>query len=87
MPVPTQVFIIHPYPTKTFLHSHCKSLYFMDPGHKNKDGIEGQSSFKSSQFYMKKRGELRAITEVDRGCEQRKSLAVVLTSKRKKIML
>lgn len=82
MPVPVQLFIIHPHPTKNILCSYCKSLYFMDPGHKNKDGIEGQSSFTSSQFYMEKGGELRAITDIEGLWEHRKNLAV-LTSKRK----
>lgn len=85
MPVPVQLFIIHPHPTKNILRYYYKSLYFMNPGHKYKDGIERQSSFKSSQFYMEKEGELRAITEVERGfvgAEEKSSSSSYLKEKR-----
>lgn len=36
IPVPVQLFIIYPHPTKNVLNPYYKSQYFKNPGHKNK---------------------------------------------------
>ena len=84
--MPVQFFIIHLHSSKNILHSYCKSLSFKDPEYKNKEGTEGQSSFKSFQFYMEKGEELRAVTEVYRGfvgAEEIPSSSSYLEPKRK----
>lgn len=51
MPVPVQLHIIYPHPTKNILNPYYKSQYFKNPGHKNKKGTEEQISLKSSVLY------------------------------------
>lgn len=82
IPVPVQLFIIYPHPTKNILNPYYKSQYFKNPGHKNKKGTEEQISLKSSVLYGE--GGVKNSNRCAKGLwKHRKNLAVILTLKRK----